>query len=253
VFDSTIILPTMEGKHRYLELFFESLNDSSKYNHEILVWCNGCDYKTYNVAKEGATKVFGSSANIGQSIPYNFLVKESSTNLLFFADDDFYFLPNWDFPVSRQAPQFFWMNPMLIESGRPTRSIVDNFGNVENFDKDSLLNKYQDYFYPTIHYGGFMPAFVSKKDYWEIGGYNEDFFIGEADFLYRAYLYYKRNNYIPTTCPNSLIYHFRDSGRPVGFREKQLKMFKYMEDKYKKSIDEIDAEVPWFEVIGDVL
>jgi len=31
VFDSTIIFPTMEGKHRYLELFFESLGVLRRY------------------------------------------------------------------------------------------------------------------------------------------------------------------------------------------------------------------------------
>jgi hypothetical protein len=250
--DLSIILPTMEGKSKYLELFFNSLEKNSNCSYEVLVWCNGCDKETIEVVNNNTDMVFGSDENIGLSIPYNFLVKESNSNLLFFADDDFYFLPKWDNPVSNYTgDNFFWRNPMLIEKDRPSRSIKDYFGEISNFRESELLYKYQNYTHKTIHYGGFMPAFICKLDYIDIGEYNEDFFIGEADFLYRTYKYYTDNRVIPTTDPESLIYHFRLSNRPLNFSNMQLKMFEYMENTYNKSIDEIDDEVPWFEVLNN--
>jgi len=248
----TIILPVTQTNIRYYELFFESLERHSVYKHEIFTWINGI--KNPNIVeylKKKSTFTYQSDNNIGQSIPYNRMIKDSTSDIIFFADQDFYFMPKWDDLIKESRNEFYCKTPLLIESNRPTRSVRHDFGSINNFNEQNLLKMFSSYVHPLTHYGGFMPCFMSKKDYYNIGCYNEDFFVGEADFLYRQYLYYTENNYVPLVDNTCKIYHFRQSDRPANFDLQQKKMFDFMEDKYKKTISEIDNLIPFFEVIDN--
>lgn len=252
----SIIVGTTFSKEKednldYLELFVSSLKKNTSVPYELLVWDNGV--KTGRVKKfcKGKARYFESTQNIGITKPYNFMVKKAIFPLIFLADDDYYMLPNWDILVEELKELGTWRAPIRIERRltRRTRGVFGKFGNTfDSFREDDLLNEYKDKVHPQRCYYSVLPAVFWKQDFLNIGGYNENFWVGEDDLAWRFYLYFLKKGKKQLTHPKSFLYHFGSkSKRTFDTNVERKKMENYCYSTYGKTCQEIEKTLQIFE------
>lgn len=227
---------------------------------EIMIFDNGSDEGTKEWCKEqlnNPDKDFwyeGDGTNQSISKGFNTMVRNAKYDYVFLSDDDIYFMPNWDSIINEMGEVGSWRIPMMIESNRPSRAIVGDYGNSPgNFREEQLIRDYKDKVWPERRRGSFLPCILRKDDFENIGGYNEDFFVGEADFLWRAFNYYKSLGKEMLSHPTSYIYHLRNGGglakpRPSFWQTEVNKMKDYMEKTYGHGWWDYDKLMGHYEV-----
>lgn len=240
-----------------LEFTCNSLWKNTTAPLEIMIWDNGSDKATKdwcNKQIQDPTKDFwysGNGTNRPISQGWNTMVRESKYDYIFFSDNDIYFFPNWDIILAELDEIGSWRMPMMIEANRPNRSIKGNYGYTpQNFNEKKLLKDYKDKIYPHRRRGNFLPAICRKDDFEKIGGWNENFFVGEADFLWRAWNYYKSLGKEMLTHPKSYIYHFRGaSKRPAFWGKEKRKLQDYVEKTTGHSYSRIDKIMDYYKIL----
>jgi hypothetical protein len=171
---------------------------------------------------------YRSDKNMGLAFPYNQMARDAKYDLIMFIGNDHYLLPNWDEAVLEVAnTKARWRAPMGIERERPTRSLVGNFGTTpETFREEELLKQCKDRTHQYRHICGYVPNVMYKSDFFAIGGFDETKFLNYTDFMWRAFVFCKRNGIQQLTHPRSFHYHFRSvttelvewKGEKVDFR-----------------------------------
>jgi glycosyltransferase involved in cell wall biosynthesis len=243
---------------KLLEWTINSLYKNTKIPLQIVIFDNGSDIETKlwcNENLQPGDVYTGNGDNQGISTGFNAIVDNAKYENVFLSDDDMYFLPGWDIITEDINEDGDWIAPMLIESNRVSRSIRGNYGkSVDSFDEERLLSDYVGKEWPHRRRASFLPAAFRKTDFNNIGRYNEEFFVGEADFLWRSFNYYKKLGKEMRTHPKSFIYHLRSGGhdgkpRPDFWKSEVTKLSNYMEKTYKHKWEDYDELMGHYEIL----
>lgn len=170
-----------------------------------LEWCQTLHDIDYVHAKE----------NIGICYALNIARSLIKADYIVYANDDMYFLPEWDVKLMDEIKNIghhsFMLSATMIEpddTGNPCVSIADYGRNLDQFDEQNLLLHYKNHSRSDWQ-GSTWPPNVVHKDYWDlVGGLSIEFSPGmysDPDFskkLYQAGVRYFKG------LGSSLVYHF---------------------------------------------
>ena len=215
----TMIIPTWNNL-KYLEFCVNSIRKNSAYEHQIVVAINeGVDGTLEWVENQGLDYIFAKQ-NIGICYALNACRSLIETNFVFYANDDMYFLPNWDVPIldkineitdnQKDTHKFFMISSTLIEpSGNNPCVVVSDFGHdIETFREADLL-KEQAHLSRGDWRGSTWPPNVMPLDCWDlVGGMSIEFHPGmysDPDISRKLWVAGVRD-FIGVG--NSLVYHF---------------------------------------------
>jgi len=173
----SIIIPAY-NEERYLDKTLEGIRKQKFKNYEIIVVCNGCNDKSFKIAKKYADKVFKlEESNVSKA--KNFGVDNAKHGKLIFLDADVLIEDG----VLENVEN-------LLENGRFFGTAKGRGAGVKNnlyLGFKNLVNKYRPWS------NGFV--FCDKKSFFEVDGFNEDLKHGELrDFFGKAKGRYKRIN-----------------------------------------------------------
>ncbi len=209
----SVLIPTML-KHM-VDYSVSSLEENSSTKVEILIWDN-------------------SKENLGIPRATNLLAQKSTGDLMFAADDDYYYPKGWDEPLIEamendlsEGKKYFSRHPIMIEplDGNPN-TVFKDFGRAPDVFRKEEFDRFANEQLPI---GKFVnpvinpncPCVVTKDVWDELGGWCEDYFPGfgtDPDFLYRLYKKSGRKDCM-LSAPSSYFYHFSgttSSGMPRG-------------------------------------
>ncbi len=173
----SILIPTFNNLD-YLKLCLKSLKKNSSFNHEIIIHINDGSDGTLDFVKTNNYKHTSSDNNIGLCSSINKAAKLVSNQYILYSHDDMYFCPNWDKVLLNEVKSLnhddFYLSGTMIEPN--SGHIICNFGvDLDTFNEDELLSKYEDinlYDHQGTH---FAPHLVSKKMWDKVGGFSEEF------------------------------------------------------------------------------
>jgi|SRR3989344_525384 len=173
----SVVIPVY-NEEKYLSKTLESLKNQTFRNFETLVVCNGCNDKSFQIAKKFTNKVYKlNEKNVSKAKNYG--AKKAKNKSLIFLDADVLLENN------------------VLEKVHETLLKDDYFGTVKGKGKGlknysylkfkNLVNKFK----PWSH--GFV--YCSKKTFFEANGFNENLLRGELrDFFSKIKGEYKRIN-----------------------------------------------------------
>jgi GT2 family glycosyltransferase len=237
----SILIPTL-GNLPYLDLYCRSLEKHTTVPYEIVIWNNEASEDVRDFCRYNRYRYFESDNNLGITKPYNIMVEECAYDIIYLSDNDFYALPGWDV-IAKEAIEVYWKRVCLIDPRieKMNRSVIENFGtDLGSFREAELIMKTANVSVPDDVLGPYMPPVLKKQDYISIGGFNEDFFIGEQDFLWRSYTYYNNVGYTQYISSNSFMYHFGSKTPrkfPVGEKRRE---YTYVTETYGITPIEMD-------------
>ncbi len=209
----SVLIPTLSLSD-HLQLCCESIEKNSKYSFEICLWDNSTDHAVEEFASRNGYTYFTEETNLGIARPYNVMAKNAKYKAIFLADDDYYVAKGYDVGALLALKHKAWRSPTQIEPAPRNRGITSRLGTDPSKFQEVKFNKvFHDkaIHTPPMH-TPFYPVFLRKDDYLAFGGHNEEDFLGEDDFLIKAFNYFRvmdRPDMI--SVPNSYIYHFRAS------------------------------------------
>lgn len=232
----SIIIPTWNNIE-YLKLCINSLVKNSIFKHQLIIvvnegvdgtidWLKQQNKYDFIVAKENIGICYG--LNIGRS-----LVK---SDYLVYANDDMYFLPNWDLNLKNEIESIghnhFMLSATMIEpydSGNPSVIVKDFGSDITSFDENRLLKEYND-LNKNDWFGSTWPPNIVHVDLWDlVGGMSIEFSPGmysDPDLSMKMWTlgvrYFKGVG-------NSRVYHFgsKSTGRVKRNKGKNTFLLKW--------------------------
>lgn len=215
----SIVIPTWNNL-KYLELCVNSIIKNSAYEHQIIIAVNeGVDGTKKWVENHGFDHIYASS-NIGICYALNACRSLVRTKFIMYANDDMYFLPDWDVPILEKINEltdyqsdihkYYMISSTLVEpSGDNPCAVIRDFGaDIETFREDDLL-KEKDSLRRNDWRGSMWPPNVMPLDCWDlIGGMSVEFHPGmysDPDICRKMWEAGVRD-FIGVG--NSLVYHF---------------------------------------------
>jgi GT2 family glycosyltransferase len=212
----SIIIPTYDN-YKYLNLAINSLKKNSKYNHEIIIHINGNDNETENFVKKLNLTYTKSDYNIGLCSGVNLAAKKAKKNLIIYAHDDMYFLPNWDINLIEEINNIetnkYFLSCTHISGHIPNKSKINHIffdcgKNIEEFNEGKLLENYSKFEFYDLQ-GSHWAPHVIHKDLWnKIGGFSEEFDPGFGSDPDLSMKLWQEGVRIFKGVNNSRIYHF---------------------------------------------
>jgi glycosyltransferase involved in cell wall biosynthesis len=180
-FKYSIIIPTWNNL-AYLKLVIRSIQENSKFNHQIIVHINeGSDGSYEWIKQQAEIDYVYSKENIGICYALNSCRSLMKTQYLVYVNDDMYVLPDWDFFFNAEIEQLnskdFFISCTLIEPTFANNcTIVANFGqDIAQFREQDLLASYKT-FTKEDWAGSTWPINIVHVDWWDrVGGYSVEF------------------------------------------------------------------------------
>ena len=209
----SVLIPSVHT--HMLESTIDSLETNSSTKVEILIQDNSKD-------------------NIGIPRAYTKLFAQSTGDIIWAADDDYYYPKGWDEPLIEaiesdlsEGKKYFSRAPIMIEplDGNPN-TVYKDFGRAPDVFRKEEFDTFANERLPI---GRFVnpainpncPCAVTREVWEDLGGWSEDYFPGfgaDPDFLYRLYQKSGRKDCM-LSAPSCYFYHFSgttSSGIPRG-------------------------------------
>ena len=176
----SIVIPTWNNL-KYLELCVDSIRKNSAYEHQIVLAVNeGVDGTREWVENQGLDYIYAEK-NIGVCYALNACRGLIATDFMLYANDDMYFLPNWDVPIlekineltdnQRNKRKYFMISSTLIEPyGNNPCVVVKDYGHdIETFREADLIKDQ-----PSLHHadwrGSTWPPNIMPVACWDLVG-----------------------------------------------------------------------------------
>lgn len=210
----SIIIPTWNNL-AYLQLCIGSLRKNSTYPHQIIVMINeGVDGTKEWVESQNDLDYVYSKINIGICYGLNACRDLVKTSHILYANDDMYFLPEWDSYmdqklVSMKGKPCMISSTMIEPRGNNPCCIIADYGDdLKTFRESELLLDCEKLSHPDWSGSTWPPVLVSC-DYWDkVGGMSIEFSPGmysDPDLSMKLWNAGVRN-FIGVG--KSLVYHF---------------------------------------------
>jgi glycosyltransferase involved in cell wall biosynthesis len=204
-FKYSIVIPTWNNLD-YLKNCIESFRKHSSFKHQIILLINeGKDGSYEWIQSQPDLDYVYSEKNIGICYGLNICRSLISTEYVLYANDDMYFLPEWDFELDKEVRSIkhnqFMISSTLIEPSETGNDcvIVSDYGDdLETFQEEKLLKEYKSYV--KEDWGGTTwPPSLTHIDMWDfVGGMSVEFSPGmysDPDLAMKLWLagvrYYK--------------------------------------------------------------
>jgi len=215
----SIMIPTMSAP--LLDMTLKSIKRNLVCNPQVLVFDNtdGKQGIEELVAGHSNSCYMAEHRNIGIPRAYAALYEAAEHNIIFTADDDYYYLPGWDTELidhmerDDRTKELYSRAPVMIEhlGGNPW-TICQDFGtSISNFrEEDVLKAEFNMQEKPNPH----CPVAVTKHTWERLGGWDTDYFPGfgaDPDFLHRLYIQSGKQRDCLLNAPGSYYYHFSGS------------------------------------------
>ena len=207
---------------KYLELCINSIRKNSFFQHQIIVVVNeGADGTLEWVKSQKNIDYVYARSNIGICYALNACRSLIKTQYVTYANDDMYFLPNWDQSLQNQISELghnsFMLSATMIEPrGNNDCAVIANYGDgIETFDQARLLKEYTT-LYRADWSGSTWPPSIMHIDCWDlVGGMSIEYSPGmysDPDLSFKLWTIGVRT-FIGKG--NSLVYHFgcKSTGR----------------------------------------
>jgi glycosyltransferase involved in cell wall biosynthesis len=214
-FDFTIFIPTWNNLGFILNCL-ESIKKNSILKIQAIVIINdGKDGTLHWFLNQNEYDYIHSVENIGICYALNIARSLVKSDYIIYANDDMYFLPDWDknllLEIQKIGNKEFMISSTMIEPDDTGNKCISlgNYGKtLSDFQEKKLLNEYQQHFRPDWK-GSTWPPNVVHRDIWDlVGGFSIEFSPGmysDPDFsmkLYQAGVRHFKG------VGNSLVYHF---------------------------------------------
>ena len=232
----SIVIPSWNNLD-YLKLCLKSIEQNSHFKHQIIVVVNEGTDGTMDWIKSNEDIDFVySKINIGICYALNACRSIIQTEYILYANDDMYFLPDWDLAIWNEVQMIghnhFMLSSTMIEpfdTGNPC-VIVQDFGtSLETFKESDLLKEY-DKPKKADWNGSTWPPNVIPLEIWDlIGGMSVEFSPGmysDPDLSKKCWdlgvRYFKGLG-------NSRVYHFgsKSTGRVKKNKGSSRFLFKW--------------------------
>lgn len=209
----SILIPSWNNL-AYLQLCIRSLVENSRYEHQIIVVVNeGVDGTLEWVESQNFDYIYAKE-NIGICYALNACRSLIATDYVAYANDDMYFLPNWDEVLLTEIKQIghkkFMLSSTMVEpAGNNPCVVVKDYGtDIASFREEALL-KNQSNLIRSDWSGSTWPPNVMHIDCWDlVGGMSIEFSPGmysDPDLSLKLWQVGVRTF---TGKGNSLVYHF---------------------------------------------
>lgn len=181
----SILIPSWNNLD-YLKLCVESIRKNSAFKHQIIIilneatdgsleWVEAQDDLDYVHAKE----------NIGICFGLNSTRSLITTQYVLYANDDMYFLPEWDLHLKQEVENIghssFMLSATMIEphdTGNPSVIVSDYGTDLENFEEKKILREFLNH-EKTDWSGSTWPPNLMHIDLWDlVGGMSVEFHPG---------------------------------------------------------------------------
>lgn len=196
-FDISVVIPSWNNLN-YLKNCIQSIKSHSAYKIQVIVVINEGKDGTYEWIKnlDDVDYVY-SPQNLGVCLALNSARSLVASNYFCYANDDMYFLPEWDKPLMNEIIKIGTKNFMLsstliepIDTGNKC-VIVGNYGQtLENFEKENLLKDYKTLIKKDWQ-GSSWPPNIVHIDTWDaVGAYSIEYspgFYSDPDFSKKLY------------------------------------------------------------------
>ena len=172
----SIVIPTWNNLD-YLKLVVSSIKTHSFFLHQILIFVNeGIDGTMEWLATQENIDYVHSENNIGICFGLNICRSLVKTDYLMYANDDMYFLPNWDVEIDKEIQiighnKFMLSSTMIepFETSNPCVVVRDYGDSIKNFDEQALLNGYSSFAKEDWN-GSTWPPNIIHIDLWDLVG-----------------------------------------------------------------------------------
>lgn len=145
----SILIPTWNNLD-FLKLCIESIRKNSHFTHQIVVIVNeGVDGSLEWIDSQSDIDYVHSKTNIGICYGLNSARPLIKTDFVVYANDDMYFLPNWDLGFHQEIEKIghgnFMLSATMIEpdnTGNPCVIVADYGRNISDFKEEELLKTF---------------------------------------------------------------------------------------------------------------
>ena len=178
----SIIIPTFNNLD-YLKLILKSINNNSKYSHEVIVHINeGMDGSLDYVKKNNIIHTF-SKNNIGLCSAVNRAASLSTTDYIMYTHDDMFFCQNWDLvledKIKKQENNLFYLSGKTISNNNINEDL--KCGLTANEFDENLFQIFCDKDTSLDIQGSHWAPHLIHKDIWNrVGGFSEEFNPGDG-------------------------------------------------------------------------
>ena len=209
----SIIIPTFNNLD-YLKLAIKSIKKNSKLQNEIILHVNEGTDGTLDYVKKNNYKFSYSEINDGICVGCNKAASISKYNLILYAHDDMYFLPNWDLNLINEYKSLntkkFYLSSIMINGDPKLNGHLNlNAGDtVKNFDEDYLLENYQNLHHNDFQGSTWAPHLIHKDLWNEVGGFSAEFSPGMGSDPDLNMKLWKSGVRIFKCVGKSKVYHF---------------------------------------------
>jgi glycosyltransferase involved in cell wall biosynthesis len=214
-FDFTIFIPTWNNLGFILNCLDSIKKNSMLKIQPIVIINDGKDGTLDWFLNQNEFDYIHSIENIGICYALNIARSLVKSDYIIYANDDMYFLPDWDknllLEIQKIGNKAFMLSSTMIEPDDTGNKCISlgNYGKtLADFQEKRLMGEYQQYF-RTDWKGSTWPPNVVHRDVWDlVGGFSVEFSPGmysDPDFsmkLYQAGVRHFKG------VGNSLVYHF---------------------------------------------
>lgn len=210
----SILIPTWNNLD-YLKLCIDSVKKNSHFQHQLIVMINeGRDGTLEWVENQRDIDYVYANKNLGICWGLNACRSLIGASYVVYANDDMYFLPDWDLflydEIKRIASPYFMLSSTMIEhSGNNNCCIIADYGDsVDNFRENDLLQDFKSLKKDNWSGSSWPPNIVSLQTWDLVGGMSTEFNPGmysDPDLSMKLWQLGVRT-FIGVG--NSLVYHF---------------------------------------------
>ena len=211
----SVLIPTWKNLD-CLEVLWRGLKRNSALDHQIIIFFNEFDDRCARWLQGRNTLYDSSSSNLGVCEATNRAAKLATGDFLCYMNDDMYPLPGWDtalFSLAGMSDKI-WLSGTAIEPGDSTPCYIGNrdYGrSPDDFQEEKLLKEYRSLLRPYNVVSTWTPVMMPRRNWEEIGGFDEEYFPGfgsDPDLAMKMYDYGCR---LFIGVGSSLVYHFARS------------------------------------------
>lgn len=214
-YDFTLLIPTWNNLG-FIQNCLKSLQKNSTLKIQPIVFINeGKDGTLEWFINQNEIDFVHAEDNIGICYALNIARSLAKADHIVYANDDMYFLPDWDQKMMDEIKlvghNSFMLSATMIEpddTGNPCVVVADYGRNLDQFEEERLLTDFKNHIREDWK-GSTWPPNVVHKDLWDlVGGLSIEFSPGmysDPDFskkLYQAGVRYFKG------VGSSLVYHF---------------------------------------------